>query len=149
MRQLAAGVAAGLLLAGAGLLLWRGDAEANDPLPPRAEARADGGDLPDPPRADERTREQRRFDRYDKDRNSQITRDEYLASRRKAYAKLDADGDGRLSFDEWAIRTTSKFVKADADGSGVLTAAEFATTRVVRKSKPKCDCPPVRDEEED
>ena len=58
---------------------------------------------PDPaaeelPRALPKTREQKRFGRYDKDRDGAITRDEYLASRRKAYAKLDTNGDGRLSF---------------------------------------------------
>src|SRR3546814_10681593 len=90
--------------------------------------------------ASEQKREERRFNRYDKDRDEAITREEYLARRRKAYAKLDVNGDGRLSFEEWAIRTTDKFAKADADGSKVLTRAEFATTRVKRKAPAKPGC---------
>src|SRR3546814_1864328 len=74
---------------------------------------------PAAPEASEQKREERRFNRYDKDRDEAITREEYLASRRKAFAKLDVNGDGRLSFEEWAIRTTDKFAKADADGSKV------------------------------
>ena len=100
--------------------------------------------LPDAaPEASERTREQKRFDRVDKDRDGQVTREEYLAARRKAYAKLDADGDGRLSFDEWAIKATTKFAGADADKSGAMTAPEFATTAVKRKPSSRAACPPV------
>ena len=104
----------------------------------------------DAPAATERTREQKRFDRYDKDRDGRITRDEYLASRRKAFAKLDTDHDGRLSFDEWASATAAKFAKADVDRSNSLSAAEFLTTKVVHKSTPRCDCPaaaPTRDDD--
>jgi hypothetical protein len=72
-----------------------------------------------------------------------ITRAEYLASRRKAFARLDTNSDGQLSFDEWAIKATAKFTTADGDKSGALTPAEFVTTAVVRKPKPKpkCVCP--------
>lgn len=94
------------------------------------------------PEAPERSREQKRFDRYDKDRDARITREEYLASRRKAFAKLDTDGDGRLSFDEWSIKTRERFATADRDRSGTLTAAEFATTAPKRKPpRPACRCP--------
>ena len=115
-------------------------------------ARSSQSDTPAsaPPEAGERTREEKRFDRYDKDRDQRITGEEYLASRRKAYAKLDADGDGRLSFDEWAKKTTDKFGKADADRSKALTREEFATTKLARKSPPRRNCPPppARDEDE-
>lgn len=113
---------------------------------------AQSPDLPDPPKASEKTREERRFGRYDKDRDGRITRDEYLASRRKAFAKLDTNGDGRLSFEEYAVATATKFAKADGDRSGVLNAAEFATTRVARKAPATPKCPPVtppRDDEDD
>ncbi len=70
------------------------------------------------PEASARTREQKRSDRYDKDRNAQVTREEYLAQRRKAYAKLDANHDGQLSFDEWAVKTTTKFAEADKEQVG-------------------------------
>ncbi|MGN5374244.1 EF-hand domain-containing protein [Sphingomonas hankookensis] len=95
------------------------------------------------PAATPRTREQKRFDRYDKDRDGRITRDEYLASRRKAYAKLDTNGDGRLSFDEWAARTTTKFATADKGRDGALDAAEFATTAVKHAPRKRVACPPA------
>ncbi|MET0309061.1 MAG: EF-hand domain-containing protein [Sphingomonas sp.] len=132
-RYFAGGVAV-LLLAVAGLLLFRGSAAPASKLPSPPGAAAQmlaGGDaqLPDAaPSATARTREQKRFDRYDKDRNDGIAREEYLASRRKAFAKLDVNGDGKLAFDEWALKTTTKFAEADKDRSGVLTRAEFATT---------------------
>lgn len=92
----------------------------------------------DPPQASERNREQKRFDRYDRNRDGKVDRDEYLFNQRKAFAKLDTDGDGKLSFDEYSAKAIAKFAHADADRSGALSAAEFATTRVQRKPKPKC-----------
>ena len=68
--------------------------------------------------------------------------EEFLASRRKAYAKLDANGDGRLSFEEWSIKTTDRFAKADADRDATLTGAEFVTTRVARKATKANPCIP-------
>jgi hypothetical protein len=144
-----AGAASALLLAAAGFLFFRSGAEPGRPLfkpAPAARASAQLASEPLPaaaPAATEKTREQKRFDRYDKDRDGRITRDEYLVSRRKAFAKLDTNHDGKLSFEEWAIHTTTKFAQADADHSGALNAAEFLTTKVVRKTapKPKCACP--------
>ena len=77
------------------------------------------------PEASEKTREQKRFDRYDKDRDGAITRDEYLASRNKAFAKLDNNHDGMLSFDEWAVKAETKFATADADKSGAMNAGRI------------------------
>lgn len=105
--------------------------------------------LPEAPAASERTREEKRFDRYDKDRDQRITRDEYLASRRKAWARLDTNGDGKLSFEEWSAKTLAKFSGADADRSGVLDRSEFATTKAVRKSTPRCGCPTAAKNEDD
>jgi hypothetical protein len=116
------------------------------PAAPEAGSAAQQADpLPDQaPEATPKTREQRRFGRYDKDKDGAITRDEYLAARRKAYAKLDANGDGRLSFDEWATKAIVKFATADGDRSGAMTAAEFATTAVKRKPRPRpANCPPA------
>jgi len=148
MGRFLAGVASALLLVAAGVFLWKSVAGARDPVPL---APADAGTpapvalapLADPPAASEKTREERRFSRYDKDKDGSVAREEYLASRRKAYAKLDANGDGRLSFEEWAIKTTTKFATADGDRSGALTPAEFATTRVARKSPARAPCPPA------
>jgi hypothetical protein len=87
-------------------------------------------------------REARRFKRYDKDQDGAISRDEYLANRRKAFAKLDTDHDGKLSFDEYSVKAIAKFDAADTDHSGKLTPAEFATTAVKRKPRTKAVCPP-------
>lgn len=147
-RYLAGGVAA-LLMIGAGWLLVgsRAQQEAGLPSAPRqfaAQARTGDAALPDTvPEATAKTREEKRFGRYDKDRNGQVTRDEYLASRRKAWARLDTDGDGRLSFDEWSVKTIAKFAAADKDRSGAMAPAEFATTAVKRSTRPRPNCPPL------
>lgn len=158
-RYLAGGVAA-LLMVAAGWMLFSTRATTDPIIPPAPSpptaaqriAREGAADAP-VPEASERTREEKRFDRYDKDRNDSITREEYLASRRKAFAKLDTNGDGRLSFDEWAAKTTAKFASADRDKSGAMDRAEFATTAVKRKtplrSARKPECPPVRSADDD
>lgn len=150
MGRFLAGVASALLLAAAGFFWWQGKGGGGPlPIPTAPGAALAETGLPAPPEADERTREQKRFDRYDKDRSDGVSREEYLANRRKAFARLDADGDGKLSFDEWAKKSTDKFAGADADKSGVLTRAEFATTRVVRKTPVRRDCPPEKPAETD
>ena len=142
------GAGAVLLLGVAGMFLFRGTAAQKPLLPPvPAAAAADAPEdeaLPDEaPKASAKTREEKRFNRYDKDRNEAISADEYLMPRRKAFAKLDANGDGRLAFEEWAARTTGKFGEADKDKSGTLTRAEFLATAPKRKpgARPKCACP--------
>lgn len=57
--------------------------------------------VPGAPKADPKTREQKRFARYDKDKDGIITRDEMLGSRVTAFKKLDKNGDKFLSFEEW------------------------------------------------
>jgi hypothetical protein len=143
-----------LLLATAGVFVFRGSAQVEAPLPSPRAAPNSRAPLPaqEPaavPSATARTREEKRFDRYDKDSNGRVTREEYLASRKKAFAKLDANGDGRLTFDEWAVKTTTKFAKADADRSAALDAAEFATTALQRKAVARCACPPPASGAED
>ena len=160
-RYLAGGLAA-LLLVALGALIFNARARTDAVLPPQplagsgmsSQATPAGAPLPDSvPEATERTREQKRFDRYDKDRDGKVTRDEYLMQRRKAFAKLDTNRDGQLSFDEWAIKAETKFATADRDRSNILTAAEFATTAVKRKPPRRVNCPPAsaqapsRDEE--
>ena len=130
----------------AGLVIWQ--AEANKPvLIPAAPGLASSSpmgiaDLAPPPEASEKTREEKRFARYDKDKNGAVGRDEYLSGRQKGFAKLDLDHDGKLSFAEYAVKGVAKFGAADRDRSGTLNANEFASTRVVRKIKPKRECPP-------
>src|SRR5688500_15890592 len=114
MGRFLAGVASTLLLVAAGLFFCKSGAGARDRIPPAPGTAGiptpfAAAPLADPPAASEKTREERRCSRYDKDKDGSVARDEYLASRRKAYAKLDANSDGRLSFDEWAVKTTGKF----------------------------------------
>jgi hypothetical protein len=144
-RYLAGGVAA-LLMAGAGVFLFQSKATPEPlPSPPAAQTSqgaAPAEELAEVPEAPDRTREEKRFDRNDKDKNSLISLAELQQPRRKAFAKLDSNGDGRLSFEEWSVRTSDKFAAADKDKSGTLTRAEFATTAPKRKAKttPRCDC---------
>lgn len=149
MKAFVAGVGSALLLTGAGFFIWQAQAESAPSIPaPRAAAAPASGnapmglaDLAPPPQASERTREEKRFARYDKDRNGAVGSDEYLAGRRKGFAKLDLNGDGRLSFEEYAAKAVTKFQAADRDKSGVLNAPEFAATRPVRKAKARLNCP--------
>ncbi len=105
------GGGAALLLALAGMFLFRGSAspEAQPALPrvPAAPAAASDDPLPEAPSADARTREQKRFDRIDKDRNQTITPQEFFALRHKLFAKLDTDHDGKLSFDDGRCAASS------------------------------------------
>ncbi|KQO09522.1 EF-hand domain-containing protein [Sphingomonas sp. Leaf242] len=148
-RYLAGGTAVIALIV-AGFMFFNGDARPGPLLPPQPISQVGGAavasdPLPDAaPEATEKTREQKRFDRYDKDRDAKITREEYLVQRHKAYARLDVDGDGKLSFDEWAVKATTKFADADRDKSGAMTAPEFATTAVKRKGPARVNCPPVQ-----
>lgn len=149
-RYLVGGLAA-LALAAAGMLVFNRNARsvAALPLAPPAGAQAGGAALPDTvPEASDRTREQKRFDRYDKDRDGKVTREEYLAARRKAFAKLDVNHDGLLAFDEWAVKAEGKFAAADSDRSGAMTPVEFAATAVKRKPpRVRRDCPPTAKDE--
>jgi hypothetical protein len=147
MWRFLGGVASALLLVMAGFFIWKAQADRPSLIPamPAARAVAPMGltDLAGPPSASEATREEKRFARFDKDKNGAVGRDEYLVSRQKAFAKLDLNHDGKLGFDEYAAKAVVKFAGADRDRNGALTAAEFASTRVVRKPKPKAKCAPL------
>lgn len=145
MWRYLAGAVGALLLAGGGLVLWQ-QLGASPPVaaPPPATA-SEPSALREPPAATEKTREEKRFLRYDKDRDGKVAREEFLATRRKAYAKLDANGDGRLDFAEWSVKTSERFGKADADKSATLTPAEFAATRIPRKTTRPAPCVPDGD----
>lgn len=142
------GAGGALLLVVAGLFLFRGSASTEKRLAPMPAAtiasETDQEVLPEPPTAAARTREQKRFDRIDKDKNDSISKDEFFSLRRKLFARLDTDRDGKLSFEEWSVKAVDRFNGADKDRSGALTRAEFATTAVVRKPKPRCACAPAK-----
>jgi hypothetical protein len=146
MWRFLAGMASTLLLAGAGLLYWQGSDNRVGALPAAPSDDSDEpallADLPDPASANPKSKEEKRFLRFDRDKNGAVSKDEYLLSRQKAYARLDANGDGVLQFSEYATKTAQKFGKADADKSGSLNHKEFAATRVVRKVRRKPVCPP-------
>lgn len=95
---------------------------------------------PAPPEATELSDEQRRFFRYDRDRDSRITRNEMLSTRTEAFRALDVDGNNLLTFEEWAVATTRRFDGADADGNKELTPAEFRTTAPKPRAGPACRC---------
>ncbi len=145
-RYLAGGLSA-LLLVAAGLFWWQNRSAghvgkvAPRPSPPRPSGTPPRRSRPRPPPRD-KAREDKRFARYDKDRDGNVTRDEYLVLRHRAFEKLDTNGDGRLSFDEYAAKAIKRFGEADEDKSGALNSAEFATTRPVRRTPatPQCDC---------
>ncbi|HEX8640325.1 MAG TPA: EF-hand domain-containing protein [Allosphingosinicella sp.] len=149
MLRFAAGVGSALLLILAGFFVWQGMAQdEEDPVPPApAEAEQVTAASPKaprrPPSADERTKEQRRFDRADRDNDGRITLDELYYPRRKAFQRLDRNGDGRLAFEEWAVRTSEKFGEADANRDRALSRQEYQTTapRPRAPSRQKaCDC---------
>jgi hypothetical protein len=147
MWRFLAGVGSALLLVTAGLFLWKAQADRTPLIPamPMAGQAAPMGltDLAEPPSASEKTREEKRFSRYDKDKNGAVGRDEYLVSRQKAFAKIDLNHDGKLEYDEYAAKAEAKFAGADRDKNGALTAVEFASTRIVHKVKPKAKCAPL------
>jgi hypothetical protein len=143
MARFLAGVASALLLTAAGLFWWRSSSAAEiAPMPVARAAAVAQAPLAEPPVGSEKTREEKRFARYDRDKDGKVSRDEYLRSRRTAYAKLDTNGDGVLSFDEYAAKSATKYAGVDTDKSGALTPEEFAKTRIVRKARPKANCPP-------
>lgn len=154
MNRLVLGAVSALLLAAAGLFWWQGKAsvEAAAPPPPpiKAERPDDLLDVPDEdgegmrgedlPQVDEATREERRFNRVDRNRDNLISRAEALQPRVAAFRKLDKDDNNLLSFEEWAVVSTNRFRKADGDGNGMLTRTEFATIKPKTPVKPACKC---------
>ncbi len=159
MRLLIGALAATMLLLG-GFFIWSAMSKppqpalklaaaappvpsAPDPLDlPEGEEGAVGALPPGLPRANPLSREQRRFQRYDRNRDGGITRVEMLSTRSSAFRRLDKDGDNLLSFEEWAVRTSDRFAQADRDRSGIVTPAEFARTAPKpRAAAPRCRCP--------
>ncbi len=157
MNRMVLGALAALMLAGAGIFWWQGRAAtaSGAPAPAAApEALIDPDALPSadgrglrgamPPEATEQSREQRRFDRIDRDRDARITRNEMLAPRAAMFRSLDTDHNNLLSFEEWAVKTSNRFRSADANGDGALTRPEFATTKPKAAQHPQCRCAPAR-----
>ncbi|MDX3909991.1 MAG: EF-hand domain-containing protein [Sphingobium sp.] len=154
MGRYLAGIAAGLLLTAAALFWWQSRSQATaeaEPIPmpvaaivddslPEGDENAFGAAPPMPASASPASREQRRFARYDRNRDGIITRQEMLSTRTKAFKALDKDGDNLLSFEEWAVATSERYVAADADKDGKVTPPEFAATAPKAKPKAACRC---------
>jgi len=154
MGRVVLGMFVGLMIASVGLYWWQGKAQVEMKAPPPPDIVeialpmeelpvSDPGDMegPEPPEASELTREQRRFFRYDRNRDLIISRNEMLSTRSDGFRKLDVDGNNLLTFEEWAVTTANRFDGADEDADGELTAREFASTapaRAPRRSNCRC-----------
>lgn len=154
MRRFLAGGVGALMLVAGGLWLWQGQASKDNPIPappppaaisdalPEAAANAPafGPAPPTPPEAPKASREEVRFNRYDRNRDELVSRVEMLGSRTKAFKALDKDGNNLLTFEEWAAATGERFAGADANKDKLLTRKEFASTRPKQVTKPGCRC---------
>lgn len=159
MNRTILGAVSALLLVGAGLFWWQGqasiDASAPPPPPPSGfegddETGAPLEELPSEdgagmhgaalPDANDPSREEKRFNRLDRNRDNIISRIEMLQPRVAAFRKLDTDHNNLLSFEEWSVATSNRFKKADSNGDGGLTRGEFATTKPKPAKKPACKC---------
>lgn len=115
--------------------------EGAQPGPP-TDAALPGGDIPETARLSSRgrqllsdeQREVRRFGRQDRNKDGVVSREEFLAARRKSFDRLDKNGDGRLSFEEYAAATSARFAAADRNADRQLSQSEFAATASQRPS---------------
>jgi hypothetical protein len=130
-------------------LIWQSRAAEgpdlpNAPSPRSTVASLFGGSEPlRAPEASAKTREEKRFARYDKNKDGKVEADEYLAARRRNFDKLDLDHNGVLSFQEYAAKGIEKF-NAAGGRKGWLSPAEFvATAPPPAKRKPGCSCRPA------
>ncbi|MHB9878743.1 histidine kinase [Pacificimonas sp. ICDLI1SI03] len=94
---------------------------------------------PPAPKADPALREQRRFNRNDRDKDGVVAKEEYLHSRQRSFDKMDENGDGHIDFTEYSVKQRERFDNSDCDSSRTLTPAEFAST-ATRKDAPEPDC---------
>ena len=142
MNRIVLGAFCALVLVGIGLFWLQGRAAVIDAAPPPEVivetpeidpeelpfADVEGMEGPAPPESTDLSREERRFYRYDRNRDRRITRNEMLSSRTDAFRRLDTDGNNLLTFEEWAVSTVTRFDDMDADGNDWLSQAEFATS---------------------
>jgi hypothetical protein len=144
IRFLAGAASCFLLLTGA-FLLWQGRAEKS-PLPPAPQPRgismAAYSTSLSAPEASPKSREEKRFSRYDKNKDGKVQAAEYLAARQKNFEKLDADRNGALSFQEYAVKGIEKFNGAGGR-KGWLSPAEFVATAPPPPKHKSCSCAPA------
>jgi hypothetical protein len=143
LRFFAGAAACFLLLTGA-FLIWQSRAAKGPGLPDAPPARAASASLfgAEPlraPEADPKTREEKRFSRYDKNKDGKVQAEEYLAARHKNFEKLDADHNGALAFQEYAVKGIEKF-NAAGGRKGWLSPAEFVATAPPPPKHKACSC---------
>ena len=144
LRFLAGAASCFLLLTGA-FFIWQSRAEQRPGLPAAPAARAysasmlSTGQPLQAPEASPKSREERRFSRYDKNKDGKVEADEYLAARRRNFDKLDLDHNGALAFPEYAAKGIEKF-NAAGGRKGWLTEAEFANTAPPPPKHRTCSC---------
>src|SRR5690348_12424548 len=125
-------------------LIWQSRAASSPDLPAAPSARAAstslfGSAVLEAPEASPKTREEKRFGRYDKNKDGKVQADEYLAARRRNFDKLDIDHNGALSFQEYAVKGIEKFVAAGGR-KGWLSPAEFVATAPPPPKHKACSC---------
>ena len=144
MLRFFAGVAACFLLMTGAFLMWQSRAEKGPGLPEAPPARSiglfDSNQPLQAPEASAKTREERRFGRYDKNKDGKVQADEYLAARHRNFDKLDVDHNGALSFQEYAVKGIEKFNAAGGRKGWLLPAEFVATAPPPPKRKPGCSC---------
>ena len=145
MLRFLAGAAACFLLMTGAFLLWQSRAAERPGLPAAPPARAasgfsfGGNGVLQAPEASPRSREEKRFSRYDKNKDGKVQAEEYLAARQRNFAKLDADHNGALSFAEYAVKGIEKF-NAAGGKKGWLSPAEFIATAPPPPKHKTCSC---------
>src|SRR3546814_16060192 len=109
-----------MLFMAAGFVIWASDSDADDPIPPAPAAAPllmAPQKPPTPPAAPEKSREEKRFARYDDNEGGIITRAEMMGSRRGSWERLADNGDNTLDFERWASLHTEKFPTPEAERS--------------------------------
>lgn len=144
MLRFLAGAAACFLLMTGAFLMWQSHAEQGPSFPGAPTPRAFSASMVSEgslqaPEASAKSREEKRFSRYDHNKNGKVEADEYLAARQRNFDKLDSDHNGALSFREYAIKGIDKF--DDAGGKkGWLSPAEFVKTAPPPPKRRTCSC---------
>lgn len=144
MLRFFAGVAACFLFMTGAFLLWQSRAEQGPGLPAAPKPQAYSASLLTSnslraPEASPKSREEKRFSRYDHNKDGKVEAAEYLGARKKNFDKLDADHNGALSFQEYAVKGIEKFNAAGGQ-KGWLSAAEFVATAPPPPKHKSCSC---------
>ena len=145
-----------LLLTGAELCWWQARAATEHSAPPPSLAA--GGPASEeplsfdhagglrgaaPPEADPVTREQKRFDPLDCNREGRIAANEMLAPSRGGLPQARCRSQQSAVIPGLAVRTIKQFSGADANHDGALTRKEFATTKRNSGEHLACRCSPM------